>query len=308
MPAVQRTATEPTLLARIADVPDHPSTPTRSTDPVPSSGWAGSGVAPVSPAGVAQAVPHHNYRPASIQRQTALTAAAPSVTGPVLAARSVTPTHPGPTRRDGAAPAMVAPILAARAATPTHPAHDEYAAAADVYSTPRGSTTPAAQASVQRSRPDGPWVTRRPVSDPVAVRRRSGATNLPAAGAIAVAAGLAREVAGGSVVFHPPDRSAPARPVARSVSERPAPNVQRAGPLPAVMAQPEPVPAPAVGLPAAVTGDRAGRPAGSVHRPAALGAADLDQLAGRLYDPLLYRLRAELWADRERAGLLADTW
>ena len=41
---------------------------------------------------------------------------------------------------------------------------------------------------------------------------------------------------------------------------------------------------------------------------AAAGAkpADLDELARRLYEPLSARLRAELWLDRERAGVMSD--
>ena len=35
-------------------------------------------------------------------------------------------------------------------------------------------------------------------------------------------------------------------------------------------------------------------------------AADLDELARRLFEPLSARLRAELWLDRERAGLVTD--
>jgi hypothetical protein len=34
--------------------------------------------------------------------------------------------------------------------------------------------------------------------------------------------------------------------------------------------------------------------------------ADLDELARRLYEPLTARLRAELWLDRERAGVMSD--
>ena len=43
--------------------------------------------------------------------------------------------------------------------------------------------------------------------------------------------------------------------------------------------------------------------------PAAPGPApggDVDELVNRLYDPLAARLRAELWLDRERAGVLMD--
>jgi hypothetical protein len=35
-------------------------------------------------------------------------------------------------------------------------------------------------------------------------------------------------------------------------------------------------------------------------------SADLDEMARRLYEPLTARLRAELWLDRERAGVTSD--
>lgn len=38
----------------------------------------------------------------------------------------------------------------------------------------------------------------------------------------------------------------------------------------------------------------------------AAAAPDVDELVNRLYDPLAARLRAELWLDRERAGVLMD--
>jgi len=39
---------------------------------------------------------------------------------------------------------------------------------------------------------------------------------------------------------------------------------------------------------------------------AAPSGAELDEMARRLYEPLTARLRAELWQDRERSGLLTD--
>uniref|UniRef100_UPI0031D1C8AF hypothetical protein n=1 Tax=Saccharothrix mutabilis TaxID=33921 RepID=UPI0031D1C8AF len=33
-----------------------------------------------------------------------------------------------------------------------------------------------------------------------------------------------------------------------------------------------------------------------------------EELLKKLYDPLLRRLKAELWLDRERRGLLTDRW
>jgi hypothetical protein len=49
-------------------------------------------------------------------------------------------------------------------------------------------------------------------------------------------------------------------------------------------------------------------PVPSSAAPAASGTktADLDELARRLYEPLTARLRAELWLDRERAGVTSD--
>ena len=38
----------------------------------------------------------------------------------------------------------------------------------------------------------------------------------------------------------------------------------------------------------------------------ALATGDLDALAGRLYDKIRYRLKAELRLDRERAGMITD--
>ena len=38
----------------------------------------------------------------------------------------------------------------------------------------------------------------------------------------------------------------------------------------------------------------------------AAGEGDLEELVNRIYDPLAARLRAELWLDRERAGMLME--
>ena len=47
-------------------------------------------------------------------------------------------------------------------------------------------------------------------------------------------------------------------------------------------------------------------PARPAHPAAGAAAAELDEMARRLYEPLSARLRAELWLDRERAGLVTD--
>jgi hypothetical protein len=42
--------------------------------------------------------------------------------------------------------------------------------------------------------------------------------------------------------------------------------------------------------------------------PKAATAAEIEELAKRLYEPLTAKLRAELWLDRERAGRVTDRW
>jgi hypothetical protein len=55
-------------------------------------------------------------------------------------------------------------------------------------------------------------------------------------------------------------------------------------------------------------------PAGQAAAPAApapaktVSAAEVEELAKRLYEPLTAKLRAELWLDRERAGRVTDRW
>jgi hypothetical protein len=54
----------------------------------------------------------------------------------------------------------------------------------------------------------------------------------------------------------------------------------------------------------AATGSAA--PAGPAGPAAPPSGAELEEMARRLYEPLSARLRAELWQDRERSGLLTD--
>jgi len=107
-------------------------------------------------------------------------------------------------------------------------------------------------------------------------------------GAVAVAAGLATDAGDGSVVFHPPPGDHPGEP--HAVSE---PSVQRDA---------APVSTGDGPVVAAAPGAAAAAPAGAP----AVGSADIEELARRLFDPLAARLKAELWLDRERAGLIAD--
>jgi hypothetical protein len=76
------------------------------------------------------------------------------------------------------------------------------------------------------------------------------------------------------------------------------PAVQRSAETEIQLAAADPAPAPTAAPTAAAPGGApsAGGPAG----------ADLDEMARRLYEPLSARLRAELWQDRERSGLLTD--
>jgi hypothetical protein len=67
-------------------------------------------------------------------------------------------------------------------------------------------------------------------------------------------------------------------------------------------------PTPAASDSAAAAGTASTPPISSAVAPATAGtpSADLDELARRLYEPLTARLRAELWLDRERAGVMSD--
>jgi hypothetical protein len=81
-----------------------------------------------------------------------------------------------------------------------------------------------------------------------------------------------------------------------AVQEHAAPEqVQReeaaAAPQPAVQTAPAASAAPAAPAPAK-----------------AVSAAEVEELAKRLYEPLTAKLRAELWLDRERAGRVTDRW
>ena len=70
---------------------------------------------------------------------------------------------------------------------------------------------------------------------------------------------------------------------------------------------PAPVGGPDTGPQVPVVARAVERPAGApaAAAPGAQGL-DVDDLARRLFDPLSARLKAELWLDRERAGLITD--
>jgi hypothetical protein len=73
---------------------------------------------------------------------------------------------------------------------------------------------------------------------------------------------------------------------------------------PAAETAPTPTPEP---TPTAPPPEATPAPAAAAAAPTAgTSATDLDEMARRLYEPLSARLRAELWLDRERAGLVTD--
>ena len=89
-------------------------------------------------------------------------------------------------------------------------------------------------------------------------------------------------------------------PPDRDHHDHQAPSVQRqTGDAP--VAAPDTGAATSGGSPAA-----APSPAAPGHALAAPSSAELEELAKRLYEPLSARFRAELWLDRERAGLVTD--
>jgi hypothetical protein len=154
-------------------------------------------------------------------------------------------------------------------------------------------------------------------------RPAAGGTGAPATpigdpGSSAVAAGVARREADGSVVFLPPVQRAAAGAAGRAgpvaagpVSAGPAPGartepaaVQRFDP-PSDVLDPAP-PSPEAASPSVVAPAPGPATAAAGPGAAAPGAADLDELVRRLFDPLSARLKDELRLDRERAGLVTD--
>jgi hypothetical protein len=81
----------------------------------------------------------------------------------------------------------------------------------------------------------------------------------------------------------------------------PGAELQRDAEAAAAPAAAEPTPDTAPAAPSA------GPAVGGSPPPAAPATGvDLEEMARRLFDPLSARLRAELWLDRERAGLVTD--
>jgi hypothetical protein len=87
---------------------------------------------------------------------------------------------------------------------------------------------------------------------------------------------------------------------AMTTSAAPVPAVQRAEADVPTEAASEPAPAPAQAVAAAPIQAAAGAKT--------VSAAEVEELAKRLYEPLTAKLRAELWLDRERAGRVTDRW
>jgi hypothetical protein len=132
---------------------------------------------------------------------------------------------------------------------------------------------------------------------------------LPDAGAVAVAAGIARRAADGSVVFAAPatppanGSTAPVQQVSvqRTPSDSPPPPYSPSPPSsPPPPYSPSP---PAAGSPVSPTGT-----AQDAGRQLPASSALLDELARLLLPPMSRLLREELRLGRERTGRLLDGW
>ena len=174
-------------------------------------------------------------------------------------------------------------------------------------SAPRASATPPGSLGLQGFSAAAPIGAAQPISDPVATppamvqRHVENSSSSSGGGSL-----------GGSTTFSTP---APADDSASAISARTVglaemfalaagqesdgPSVQRSTDTEVQLA-PADSPTPA---PSASPAPAAGAAAGPAAPPS---GAELEEMARRLYDPLTARLRAELWQDRERAGLLTD--
>jgi hypothetical protein len=156
--------------------------------------------------------------------------------------------------------------------------------------------------------------------DPIPVQRRSaGLPATPAASLLASPAGSAYPAAmpptiGTARSFAAMFGTASAGPAAAAGDDHPGyttVQLQTAAEAPVESPPPdEPTAAPAAQPPVetAAPPPAAAATAGPGGAPPTAGAAaaDLDEMARRLFEPLSARLRAELWLDRERAGLVTD--
>ncbi|WP_309117391.1 hypothetical protein [Saccharothrix sp.] len=83
--------------------------------------------------------------------------------------------------------------------------------------------------------------------------------------------------------------------------------VQRVEAVPETPSAPEPEPVPQLGQ-APQEAQEAQAPQAQQAQQQQQQAVEPEELLKKLYDPLLRRLKAELWLDRERRGLLTDRW
>lgn len=128
---------------------------------------------------------------------------------------------------------------------------------------------------------------------PLVVSRRVAATEGPERGP-RPGEGISFERMFAAAVPSATGTAAPAEPDQVSLQRQPLDS--GASPSePSVSAMSEPAAAPVPGGPGPAGGEGAGGT-----------AANLDEMARRLYEPLAARLREELWLDRERAGLMSD--
>ncbi|WP_187284984.1 hypothetical protein [Streptomyces sp. OR43] len=139
------------------------------------------------------------------------------------------------------------------------------------------------------------------------VRTGGRADAFPAAGAVAVAAGVAQRMADGSVVFG----AAPLHGTSRPVIQRDAEIAEEPPPLPDPEPPPVPEPEPEPG-PETTAGPEARLAAGDADARAGAAAGQgvptvSDELVRALYGPLSRLLKADLRLDRERAGFHIDT-
>lgn len=200
---------------------------------------------------------------------------------------------------------------------------------------PPAPVAPVAELPLASERPlTVPHDTNEHVDVPPPVQRVSfDAPAAPAAPATPVTGTRARPVAPVHSEQEPPEVAAPPLPVMRTEAaedHRPRQDLVRALPLQRMFGDlttagsSEPVQemrwqapvqrdqiatSPAAEAPPAPAPDVQAVAAAAPAAPAPAGAppaTDLDEMAKRLYEPLTARLRAELWLDRERAGLVTD--
>lgn len=151
----------------------------------------------------------------------------------------------------------------------------------------------------------GPTVQAGPVVQRTAMVGATGQRAGRSVSGLGPGLGLGRPVMGHGFVQRDIDITPP--PAAMPVTPEPAAAPPETAPAPEMAATPPQMTA-APPEASAAAPEAGGASAAAPAAQAAAAGQEPEELLKKLYDPLVRRLKAELWLDRERRGALTDRW